>query len=265
MNFIEIRCMRTLLLLVVFGILPHVSAAQSSPQIQFKFPQSALEQGEIYSISFTLIPGQANGICRFEAELPEGALVNEQNSDGALFSFSHNRLELQWLSLPEKDSLHVEFALFLSNFKEKTLTIASSFRYQDEQGDHLQQFDQIAIPVKLNASNTSSPAVQSVQRLEVSDAGERDASGVTFSIQLGAFKQAIQAQVLAQQFGIPVKGIHTFQHQGMVKYAYGHYSSIQEAKKEMQLHPAMLGKTFIVAFNQGQRIELDDAIELSEH
>ena len=84
---------------------------------------------------------------------------------------------------------------------------------------------------------------------------------VQYYIQLGAFKDTVPADLM--ELYISIDGIKELEYQGMTLITVGAFSTYKEAnsKKEeiMRIDPIELYKSFIVAFNRGKKISLQEA------
>jgi hypothetical protein len=88
---------------------------------------------------------------------------------------------------------------------------------------------------------------------------------VVFRIQLSAFSQPVNKSTVANEFNLKAEDIREEQHNGLYKYTTGNFKSIPEAKKVISETNAMKGKVFIVGYADGLRVEIDEAIRLSNN
>lgn len=263
----KIRVLLQLLLLI-----PLLSAAQhKAPELNFRVPKS-LKAGELYSVQLKLARNDNTGGCLIEMEFPFGYIINEQQSEDALFSFSDSKLEYQWLVLPTKDTLNIEFAVLIPDKAQSINSISGTLTYtlNDVRIEHpinpLQLIIQAETPVQLAKTVRSNKQEENIieAQTHIPVKAEVERELIRFRLQLGAFKAQVNKESIASQFGIPSSEIVEFKHQGMFKYAFGNYANPSEARNSMLKYPKLKDKTFVIGFKNGQRIELDEAIEGSK-
>lgn len=107
-------------------------------------------------------------------------------------------------------------------------------------------------PVKPEAKETA-PSKKSVK-----------ADKVSFRIQIAAAQEKANVQDLAKKFGVEADKIKEEEHSGMFKYTVGEYPSLADARKVLNANPALKSGAFVAGYQNGQRIELEEAIRLSK-
>lgn len=114
-----------------------------------------------------------------------------------------------------------------------------------------------AIPkTTTNAAAPSSP----VGKTTNTNAGDK----VTFRVQLAASSEKGNLSDLATKFGVAEKDIREESHNGMFKYTTGEFPTLADAKKFMTSNPKMKQGAFVTGYNNGSRIDLEEAIRLSK-
>lgn len=103
------------------------------------------------------------------------------------------------------------------------------------------------------AAKEAAPAKKSVK-----------ADKVSFRIQIAAAQDKANVADLAKKFNIDAGKIREEEHSGMFKYTVGEFSSLPDARKELNANPAMKSGAFVAGYQNGQRIDLEDAIRLSK-
>ncbi|MEX1188800.1 MAG: SPOR domain-containing protein [Bacteroidia bacterium] len=247
-------------LLLLFVSLFCFDGLLAQPQIKMIIGEN-LQNGEIHEAKLYVIKGETEGNLLITQKYPSGFIVNEQNSAGALFSFSEQELRLQWLNLPDRDTIFLEYAIFIPDNLSGPKKISSQLTYMEDEVRKTQVTKDIDIEV-LEPINASEKGSQSIQEIKESPEIEKPLnSKVEFKIQLGAFSNEIPKEQLAIQFGIPANDIIYFKHKGLHKYAFGRFKTKYEAQQYMKKNAAMTDKTFVVAFLNNKRIEMDEVIE----
>ncbi len=87
---------------------------------------------------------------------------------------------------------------------------------------------------------------------------------IRFKIQLAALPQKSDVTKIAKEFEIPEKEITEEKHNGLFKYTYGEFPTLEEARKKMNTNNYMKNKSFVAGYRNGMRIDLEEAIRLSK-
>ncbi len=87
---------------------------------------------------------------------------------------------------------------------------------------------------------------------------------VSFRIQIAASQEKANPSDLAKKFNVEASKIREEEHSGMYKYTVGEFPSLPEARKVLNANPALKSGAFVAGYQNGQRIELEEAIRLSK-
>jgi hypothetical protein len=87
---------------------------------------------------------------------------------------------------------------------------------------------------------------------------------ISFKIQLAALPQKTALNSIAKEFEITEKEITEEKHNGLFKYTYGEFSTLEDARKKLNANNHMKSKSFVAGYRNGMRIDLEDAIRLSK-
>ena len=87
---------------------------------------------------------------------------------------------------------------------------------------------------------------------------------IRFKIQLAALPQKSDLTKIAIEFEIPEKEITVEKHNGLFKYTYGEFPTLEEARKKMNANNRMKSKSFVAGYRNGMRIDLEEAIRLNK-
>jgi hypothetical protein len=87
---------------------------------------------------------------------------------------------------------------------------------------------------------------------------------IRFKIQLAALPQKSDLTKIAKEFEIPEKEITEEKHNGLFKYTYGEFPTLEEARKKMNSNNHMKSKSFVAGYRNGMRIDLEEAIRLNK-
>ena len=230
----------------------------AQPSISFNLPKEIV-LGEIYQVSIDFAKNQYSGKLSLRQIFPPGVIINEQTSQGAIFSFSENELKLQWLEIPENDNFTVEYALFVpENFKEQK-EVVSSFTYFQNNQIVNRDLPVILLPIISKEVDRQQSKVSKKEEIEITDNAESIIKQPIYKIQVGAFSTPIPNDVLAKRLGIEGYEISYFKHKGLHKYSIGSFNTKQEALQFKKEKLSKLSEVFIILFINGQRVDLDDA------
>lgn len=242
---------------------------QAQADLKLYMPVSAAA-GEIVQAKLTIFTRDIDGRLSLTQKFPPGILVNEQNSNGGLFAFSEQTLDLNWLNVQQNDSFQIEYSLFIPEVTSSEIRISS--RVSGYAGSTLKQAElndfvlQVSGGVKPPASTPPEARVAAqTQNSSAPPPAEKKPSQIEFSLQLGAYKNEVTPEVISGQTGIAAHEIRSSMHKGLYKYYYGHFSTKEEASAWLKGHPNLAGKAFVVAFSGNKRIELDEAIEKQKY
>lgn len=252
-----------LLLNIIVG-----NAQNRAPEIQFRHPKN-MKAGELYNFSIELLRNGNTGGCLLEFEFPFGYIVNEQQSDDALFSFSDSKLEYQWLILPEKDTFKLEFAVLIPDAAQGQTTINGVISYSLNDVRIERSLSPIQFGIEAPSLKQVEPQKIKIENEEQSNEAQThtpepkslEREAIQYKIQIGAFKTQVGLNTLASQLGIPAQGIVEFRHQGLYKYAFGTFANPAEARNSIKKYPQLKDKAFVIGFRNGKRVELDETIE----
>jgi hypothetical protein len=88
--------------------------------------------------------------------------------------------------------------------------------------------------------------------------------GIRFRIQLAASSEKSSIDIIASQFSLKSADVNEELHNGLYKYTTGNFTNLAAARGAMGANPKMKSGCFIAGYENGNRIELEDAIRLSK-
>ncbi len=109
-----------------------------------------------------------------------------------------------------------------------------------------------------NTAITSEITMQTSQTKETEILNK--AANIVYKVQLGAFRKEVSVEIMNKFLSIADKGIANYKNGDLTIYTLGNFSSITDAEK-LRAEVIALGITdaFIVAFNKGQKITIEEA------
>ena len=119
-------------------------------------------------------------------------------------------------------------------------------------------------PANLETSNKISKNTDSKKKGETPSSSSAE-SVISFKIQLAALPQKSALSAISKEFEINEKEITEEKHNGLFKYTYGEFPTLEDARKKMNANKQMKNKSFVAGYRNGMRIDLDEAIRLSKN
>jgi hypothetical protein len=121
------------------------------------------------------------------------------------------------------------------------------------------------VPVNSETRTTTPPVEEPLANTELkSTIAENNSipadSGIVFKVQIGAFKDEVPLQIANQFIKIANKGIKNYKdNNGLTIYTLGNFKSYEEASKLRTEISSVVTDAFIVAYNNGVKISVDEA------
>jgi hypothetical protein len=294
MNVIRNCCVLGLVLLMV----PLLFAQQ----IRYDVPHT-IKPGEKSILTFHIPRLGLNGMARFQLDFPLEVTVNEHSSNGALFSFGKQTLDLLWIDLPQTDTLVVSVEFIGKLGFGGVIEAPARMFYIDQSqrkvfgynalklnvaGEGLRRYtpvkrEQIALSkapatsvkdkqILAEASIPDDKAKSKGDDLAVSNQNEditaskpdyKTVKGLRFRIQIASTALPANLDELSKSLGIEKKSIKEYKVNESYKYTSGDFENLAVAREFLNANEALKAKGFVVAFLNEQRIELEEAIKLS--
>lgn len=110
------------------------------------------------------------------------------------------------------------------------------------------------------ATESAAPLPQKSPEVKVVEKTFPESKGISFRIQIAALPDKTDKSILAKNFSVALDAIREEQHNGMYKYTVGDYSSLADARKVMNGNPSMKSSCFVAGYENGLRIDLEEAI-----
>lgn len=110
------------------------------------------------------------------------------------------------------------------------------------------------------ATESATPSPQKSPEVKVVEKNFPESKGISFRIQIAALPDKTDKAILAKNYSVALDAIREEQHNGMYKYTVGDYSTLADARKVMNGNPSMKSSCFVAGYENGQRIDLEEAI-----
>lgn len=256
-----------------------------------------------YNVLVKIKKGGIKGFAKFQEVLPVGYNAKGDKLNGSSFSVSDGKLKFVWVSLPTDDELVVSYVLektpsaaadakldngefsYLENDQSKkvkmaidaigsktttdvvktetpaqTLTVAAEPTTQPvvTNTEPVKTTPVTSEPVKTEPVATAEPV-----KSEPSQTVAKKQGNVIYNVQIGAFTNAIQSDVLAKKFNLS-ENIKSEMAQGFNKFMVGNFNEYKEARSHREnIKQKGCSSAFVVAYNGAKRITVQEALMIT--
>jgi len=256
-----------------------------------------------YNVEVKIKKGGIKGFAKYQEVLPAGFNAKGDKLNGSSFSVSDGKLKFVWVSLPNDEELMVSYILektpsasadakldngefsYLENDQSKKVkmpidAIGTKSTSDVAKTETPVQTPTIAAepttqtvvantePVKTETTTTqpvkSEPvATTEPVKTETSATAAKKEGSVIYNVQIGAFQNAIQSNVLAKKFNIS-ENIKSEMAQGFNKFMVGNFNEYKDARSHREnIKQKGCSGAFVVAYNGAKRITVQEALMIT--
>lgn len=256
-------------------------SAEVKPNVERKLISIDPDKGE-FRVELTFHPTAEKIPAQFIDEIPSGFTAENIDSHGASFTFDNNKASFNWTTFPADSTFTIAYKVSSSTTKEapqingmlvygnendkteaerKKETVADDST-PDSIIDALissendrQQMAEKAI----EASNPPSTEEAST-KTEISIPAPQ--SGIFYKVQICATRKspARNSQYFTSKYKVENE-VELTEHEGWKKYIIGSFTNYKEAKAFSEQTKSKVSDAFIVAYDNGERIPLNQAIK----
>lgn len=233
-----------------------------------------------YDVEVKIKKGSIKGFAKFQETLPAGFNAKAGKTNGSSFSVSDGKLKFVWVSLPTEEELVVSYVL------EKTNPSISGSKLENGEFSYLENDQSKKIKLSIDAigdkpagevAKTETPipsptvAIEPVKtettpepvKTEPKETVARKEGNVLYNVQIGAFKNAIQSDVLARKFKIS-ETIKSEMAEGYSKFMVGKFDEYKQARNHREdIKQKGCNSAFVVAYNGAKRITVQEALMIT--
>jgi cell division septation protein DedD len=227
------------------------------------------------TVTINIHKGATRGFARYSDDLPQGFAAKAVDTDGSSFSFSDGRIKFVWVSVPDKEDLKISYLLQKTTGSSVVLNGEYSYLEANQSRKHILGRDTVNFGVPV-AVQTEKQEPEPVKQPEVAREPEKkpawpkaavsgETNGLQYHVQIGAFKnQKVTAAALKRRYKI-TSGVHSHLHEGLVKFLSGSFTEYRLARDNREKLRTANGveTAFVVAYNQGKRITVQEALMIS--
>ena len=252
-----------------------------------------------YNVEVKIKKGGVKGFAKYQEVLPAGYNAKGDKLNGSSFSVSDGKLKFVWVSLPTDEELVVSYVLektasaasdakldngefsYLENDQSKKVkmpidvlgnsTSAAVAKVTEPTPTPTvatepttQPVATTTEPVKTEPTTTPEPIkTEPVATTEPTQTVAKKQGNVVYNVQIGAFTNAIQSEVLARKFNIS-ETIKSEMAQGYNKFMVGNFNEYKEARSHREnVKQKGCSSAFVVAYNGAKRITVQEALMIT--
>lgn len=222
------------------------------------------------------------GFAKYQDLLPEGYTAKQGKLNGSSFSVSDGKIKFVWVSLPLEDDLLISYTLEKSESASAEVKLEGEFSYlENDQTKKVKAktdsytFSTSAVaaktPVTEQKTNQETATNQNVAATNTetktattpnTQIAKREGN-VSYLVQIGAFKNAIESDVLSRKFNLS-ETIKSEMAEGYSKFMVGNFGEYKEARNHREkMKGKGCGSAFVVAYNGPKRITVQEALMIT--
>ena len=214
-------------------------------------------KGKEYQVDLTISRGEKQTATRIFDQLLDGFIAEPMDVKGATFSVSNNLVEFYWETLPKDSVFKVSYKLVADTSKAAIMADA-------DKNALVTQPDLNSAPTStLNAANGNTvAAAKDLSPVTLIPAPEK---GIYYKVQIAATKRSPErsSDFFKSKYKID-EAVALTMHDGWKKYLVGTFDRYAVAKQHRVETQAKISDAFVVAYNNGERISLQQAIKTKQ-
>ncbi|MES2762423.1 MAG: hypothetical protein V4677_09450 [Bacteroidota bacterium] len=253
-----------------------------------------------FNVEVKIKKGGIKGFAKYQEVLPVGFNAKGDKLNGSSFSVADGKLKFVWVSLPTDEELTVSYILektssasadakldngefsYLENDQSKKIkmpvdaigggatTVVQTEPVQTQTvaaEPTTQPVVSTTEPVKTEPTTTepvkNEPTTAEPVKTEPKATVARKEGNVSYNVQIGAFVNAIQSDVLSKKFNI-TESIKSEMAQGFNKFMVGNFNEYKDARSHREnIKQKGCNSAFVVAYNGAKRITVQEALMIT--
>lgn len=251
-----------------------------------------------YNVEVKVKKGAIKGFAKYQEVLPAGFNAKGDKLNGSSFSVSDSKVKFVWVSLPTDEELVISYVLektasavsnakldngefsYLENDQSKKIKMPIDNIGNDNSSNPVARTSE-PVQVQTTAVETTQPVVNAepvkTEQVKSEPVNTENATAkpepavtvakkegnVTYNVQIGAFINAIQTDVLSKKFNI-TESIKSEMAQGFNKFMVGNFNEYKEARTHREnVKQKGCNSAFVVAYNGAKRITVQEALMIT--
>lgn len=249
-----------------------------------------------FNVDVKIKKGPIKGFAKFQEVLPAGFTAKGGKTNGSSFSVSDGKLKFVWVSLPNDEELNVSYVLektdaasadakldngefsYLENDQSKKVKFSTDALGNNTSNDVVKTetppvTNPVTTPEPVNTNTVASTTTTEPIKTEVTpvepvksepkDVVTKKEGNVQYSVQVGAFRNAIQSDVLSKKFNIS-ETIKSEMAEGYNKFMIGSFNEYKQARSHREdVKQKGCSSAFVVAYNGAKRITVQEALMIT--
>lgn len=206
-----------------------------------------------YLITLKINRGIKNNATRVFDQLPDGYQSKLINASGSSYSVNDRFICFYWEKLPVDSSFTVSYQLISENNIHKNDFVTDNNTSEESSSE-------CNPVVSIRNKNFGEPTSQTDQPVYVNIPSTR--KGVYYKVQIAATKRSPERnnEFFRSKYKIN-EPVDLTMHEGWKKYLIGTFEKYADARKHRAETQANIHDAFVVAYNNGERIPLKDAMK----
>ena len=249
-----------------------------------------------YNVEVRIKKGAIKGFAKYQEVLPAGFSAKANKTNGGSFSLSDGKLKFVWVSLPLEEELVVSYIL------EKSASSAADAKLDNGEFSYLENDQSKKVKMSVDAIGNGSSPVAVVEtpvqtptvaaeatptiaatttepvktepvitepvknepvKTEPKETLARKDGNVLYSVQVGAFRNAIQSDVLTKKFNLS-ETVKSEMAEGYSKFMVGDFNEYKKAHSHREkIKQKGCQGAFVVAYNGAKRITVQEALMIT--
>ncbi len=237
-----------------------------------------------YNVDVKIKKPTIKGFAKFQEILPAGYTAKGDKTNGSSFSVSDGKAKFVWVSLPADDEMLVSYILIKETTDNAEVKLDGEFSYLENDqtkkiklNNDVVSFDQTSasannLVTTTDATNTTNNSTSQNAAVTTTspNTGEtttnavaRRDGNVMYAVQVGAFRNAIQPEILVKKFAIS-ETIKSEMADGYSKFLVGNFLAYKEARNHREeIKQQGCKSAFVAAYNGAKRITVQEALMIT--
>ncbi len=250
-----------------------VKPTENAPGITRQLQTVATETGE-YKMEITITPNNFKQAAKFTDEIPPNFIAEVADAHDAVVTIENNKIVFYWEKLPDVNKFKISY--FARSGEPGPAPVINGYFTFDNLTNEKQEPQQISMnevsPVesKINSTdvnqnaeastNISKEPMASLNSKPVSKISNSVNSGISYRVQVSATQKspAKDNKWFHSKYHIDTDIEMTY-HEGWKKYLTGNFTTLDEAASFKNKTKENIPDAFIVAYENGVRITLEEA------
>ncbi len=243
-----------------------------------------------YNVDVKIKKPGIKGFAKFQEVLPAGYTAKGGKTNGSSFSVSDGKAKFVWVSLPADDELMISYVLekganapkdakletgefsYLENDQTKKVKLKAQLI---DAGDVVSD---VVVKTPVNTETTTPVTTQTVAAVTTNtvtaepiktepktvttDVVKKEGN-ISYLVQIGAFKNAIESSVLSKKFNLS-ETVKSEMAEGYSKFMVGNFNEYKQARSHREnIKQKGCNSAFVVAYNSSKRITVQEALMIT--